>query len=471
MTARILGIELRRSTALWAAALIAASGAFLLYATSPPYGWWMELVIAQRQLLQVLWPLALGAGAWQARRERRSRIEELLATTPRPRWRRVAPVAVAMAITVLVAYPAMLAAGLGHTSSFAGYFPAGVLPIAAVGALSLVAAAWLGLAVGRLLPSPLTPPLLAVAGFAVLAVMPSLLISDNDRVPRAQLLLPSLSGTGTPEFVTVAARANLAQAIWLAALAATGLVAFAAARRRGRVAAILPAVLGAAVALALLPGSLAAGALVTDQGATALVCTADTPKVCVTRVHAAALDDLRAPARQALAILAAKLPDPPTLVVEDLAQPQPQRADTVLVWLSDMFRPANAEMTGDGRASDSQAMLWRLLDGAGTRFCRSPSRAPSQSAIDRGEFDRYISARAVAAAWLLGGTLSAPEQTTAPPDPRDQAIWALAVRTLATLRSLPADQQRARVAALRQSELACDGRDLIDVLTGLGGNR
>jgi hypothetical protein len=164
MTAHILGIELRRSVALWAAALIAASGAFLLYATSPPYGWWMELVIGQRQLLQLLWPLALGAGAWQAWRERRCRVEELFATTPRARWRRVAPVAAAMAIAVVAAYAATLAAGLGHTSGFAGDFPAGVLPVTAVGALSLVAAAWLGLAVGRLLPSPLTPPFLAIAG-------------------------------------------------------------------------------------------------------------------------------------------------------------------------------------------------------------------------------------------------------------------------------------------------------------------
>jgi len=58
-----------------------------------------------------------------------------------------------------------------------------------------------------------------------------------------------------------------------------------------------------------------------------------------------------------------------------------------------------------------------------------------------------------------------------PADDRAQAVSALAVRTLSTLRSLPADEQRARVAALRQAELACDRRDLIDILVGPDSHR
>jgi hypothetical protein len=479
VTARILRIEARRSTALWAGALIATSGAFLLYATSPPYGWWMELVVAQRQLLAVLWPLALGAGAWQARRERRHRTEELLAATPRPRWQRAAPVAAAMAGALVVAYAAMLAAGLGHTGNLAGYVPAAAPAVVAIGALSLVAAAWLGLAAGRLLPSPLTPPLLAVAGFAVLELLPPLFIVDYDRVPRAELLLPGLKPrTATLEFVTLAGRAALAQAIWLAALAVTGLVAFAAARRAVRLAAVVPAVGGAAVALALLPGSLSADAFVADRGALAQVCTPDAPRVCVTRAHAAALDDLRGPARQALAILAAKLPDPPTSVVEDPGYPDPgpraQRADTVLVGLLGMFPHANApEQTGVGAAFDSQGMLWQLLDGAGTRSCRaaplSPPTPGELEALAQGEPDRDGAARQVAAAWLLGRPLAPATEPGA--DPAARATATLAVETLAALRRLPAGEQRARVAALRRAELACGGRDLVDILVGPGGRR
>ena len=109
MGARILRIELRRSVALWAGLLIAAVGVFVLFASNPPYRSWMELVIVQRDIMQLTWPLALAAGAWQARRERASRVEELIATTPRPRRWRVLPIAAAMAIAAVAAYLVMLA--------------------------------------------------------------------------------------------------------------------------------------------------------------------------------------------------------------------------------------------------------------------------------------------------------------------------------------------------------------------------
>ena len=109
MGARILRIELRRSVALWAALLIAAVGVFVLFASNPPYQSWMELVVVQRDIMQLTWPLALAAGAWQARRERASRVEELVATTPRPRRWRVLPIAAAMAIAAVAAYLVMFA--------------------------------------------------------------------------------------------------------------------------------------------------------------------------------------------------------------------------------------------------------------------------------------------------------------------------------------------------------------------------
>jgi hypothetical protein len=99
MTARILRIELLRSTAPWIAVLIAGFGAAEHYL--PPSSrndWWTMLAFEVRLMLVVVWPLALGAGAWQARRDRRSSMAELIATTPRPRWRRVVPTAVAMAV-------------------------------------------------------------------------------------------------------------------------------------------------------------------------------------------------------------------------------------------------------------------------------------------------------------------------------------------------------------------------------------
>src|SRR5262245_45415377 len=104
MGGRILRIELRRSVALLATLLIAAAGVLILYANNTPDPSWMDLVVRQRTILVMYWPLALGAGAWQGIRERRSKVEELFDTTPRPRWRRVLPMVGAMGIAAVAAY-------------------------------------------------------------------------------------------------------------------------------------------------------------------------------------------------------------------------------------------------------------------------------------------------------------------------------------------------------------------------------
>ena len=120
-----------------------------------------------------------------------------------------------------------------------------------------------------------------------------------------------------------------------------------------------------------------------------------------------------------------------------------------------------------GATTTSQTLLWQLLDGAGTRDCQGPSLRDREP----GRLNRHDSARLAAAAWLLGRTPPGSKQTAAPPDDRAQAVSALAARTVSTLRRLPADEQRARVAALRRSELACDSRDLLDILVGPGSHR
>src|SRR5262249_32163278 len=193
MDARILRIELRHSLALWAGLLIAAVGVFVLFASNPPYRSWLELAVFQRDTMQLTWPLALAAGALQGIRERRSRVEELLATTPRPRRRRVLPTAAAMAIAAVAAYLVTLAGASGHLWNFDVYFSPGPAPTTAVGALAMIAAVWLGQALGSLLPSLLTAPMLVVAALALLAVLPPMLW-DPDRRPGTMLLFPQLRG-------------------------------------------------------------------------------------------------------------------------------------------------------------------------------------------------------------------------------------------------------------------------------------
>ena len=459
--ARILRIELRRSVALWAGLLIAAVGVFVLFASNPPYRSWMELVVVQRDIMQLTWPLALAAGAWQARRERASRVEELVATTPKPRRWRVLPIAAAMAIAAVAAYLVMFAGATRHLERFDVYFPRGAVPIIALGALALVAAVWLGLAIGSLLPSPLTAPVLVVVGFLALAVLPNVLVPFNVPRPGTWLLFPHLQAPrdGLYAVQTLTARANLSQALWLAIVAATGLALFAASRSRTRIAAVVPVLLGVSIAVPTMPRQLA-DAWVTDRGATELVCTSDQPQVCVARVHSHTLDQLQGPARQALAILAAKLPAAPTRVVVETDGNRtqgPPPADTLLIRAWPFA--TDAELLG--------APLDLVLEGAGVPPCVNllgfdPTKLEFGAQPPEPDI-RYLAARRAAAAWLLDRDL--------PPAPKGgkESEETLAPQALADLRRLQPDEQRARVTALRDAELTCAPGDRLNLLTGPSG--
>jgi hypothetical protein len=201
-----------------------------------------------------------------------------------------------------------------------GYRSAVALPIIAVGALAPVVGLSFGLAVGRWLPFVLVPPLVVVYLAAGLFFGDTEAYTEGPNAsfepPGWMLLWGDLQVVGTEfDFAGVTAGTHLGQALWAVALVTAGLIVFTTARLRTRATAVVAVVLGAAVAVAVLPERYA-DAYYLDPGAAALVCTPDTPRVCVMRAHQAALADLRGPAREALAALAAKLPDPPTKVVE-----------------------------------------------------------------------------------------------------------------------------------------------------------
>jgi hypothetical protein len=453
VTGRILGIELRRSNARWMALLLLPAA--LLFGEA---GRGLTvLALDQRQALVEAFPLAMGVAAWHARRERRSRMDELLATTARPRWQRVLPGAAALAIGALAAYLVATAVNIGMVVAAGGYLSAVAVPIIAVGGLALLVGVSFGLGLGRWLPFVLIPPLLVVYLAAAVFLGDTEAYTEGPNAsfepPGWLLLWGDLQVVGTEfDFAAVTARAHLGQGLWAVALATAGLIVFATARRRTGAAAIVAVVLGAAVAVAVLPERYA-DAYHLDPGAAALVCTPETPRVCVMRAHQPALADLRGPAREALAVLAAKLPDAPTKVVEtSYMDPPPPRADTVYVAL---------QVSGDGR--DVQSALgttpdirWDLLLGAGTPAC---ANAPAPGTAGRRQYDV---ARFVAAAWLLD------QEPPAPADPSDPGLLQRSetLPVYRALRALPADQQRARVAELREAELACDGRNRLDLLTG-----
>lgn len=431
MSGRVLRIELRRSSA-WPTGLVIAllgvAGLLSLVPTNQQGLWdaqWTLLASFQRIMLVVLWPLTLGAGAWQARRDRRGKAEELLGTTALPVWRRVLPTAVAMALCLVVGYVLIFAVGAVKVVGTTDYVTANWVPVALVGALSLVAAGWLGLGIGRLVPSVYTPPVLVVLGFLVLLV-PIQLSKEDDPGP-GSLLGPGFVNN-VREFQMIAPSVDLGQFAWFLGLALAGLLLALFGRRIASVVAVVPVVLALVVALPIF-GAAPAGGVQADPAASAEVCAHDGgPTVCVTASHAQDLAALVGPARQALAALAT-LPNPPTSVHEvPDDRPGPQPADQV--W----FDAANHTAGQGWDARNGAELEARILAGAGTKPCEAENTA------DRVSYE----VRPIVAAWLIG-QYPAPGMAA---DDQGAALWR-------TLTALPKAEQAQRVAAVRQAGLAC----------------
>jgi hypothetical protein len=449
MIRRILWTELRHSAIL---ATLVSAGAVMVSIGTVDNG--LNGVAAdQREGLMFLGPLALAIGAWRARRDRQSRTLELLATTARPRWQRLLMTATALAIGPVTGYLVAYTALTGYAMAIGAYVPAASAAAGAVAAGYLAALFWLGLAIGRALPYVFVPPLVVVAGFVVGAFLS--LSADLEgytgRPPPGTVLLNPIQREGFETFEMLTVAAQLAQLTWAVAIGGAALLLFTASRYL-RLLAVVPVALGLAVTTTLLPSDVY-DAVVPDRRALGLECTTDQPRICVRRAHAGLLDEVRGPGREALAILARNLPQAPTTVVE-LARtnspplPAPE-ADPDILYV-------DVHVDDGGLAGGDRYLMWQLLNGAGT--------LPCADAITTEQPERREGARLIAAAWLLGEELEAAGSAwmwaTESPEimSADQAFAAL-----------PPDEQRARVAALREAELACDGRDRLDILVGDAG--
>ncbi|MFI0791498.1 hypothetical protein ACH4OY_02160 [Micromonospora rubida] len=438
---RVLRIELRRSAAPGVGLLLLAVGTAYLGLSNTYTGRWAALAAEHRLGLVLLIPLALAGGAWYGRRERRQRVDELLATTPRPGAQRRLVAAGALAVTVLAAYLLAFAVGAVRVAPDATYLPPGLARTVAVGAVALVAAAWLGLALGRVLPQPVVAPAAAVvAAGAMVAARMYVTGGFGDDLPRAVLLDPILDGAD--DFSAILGRVHAGQALWLVGLAATAAGLLAAGRRHQVAFALVPALVGGALAVPLLPTGGSMGAYAFDRGAAALVCADGEPRVCVTKVHAVTLPQVVGPARASLAALA-KLPDAPTSAVERVermgpaareSQPAPRAADTLSFPL--YFDPSGRlELTGDELRDE-------LID-AGIPWC--PSTHPAD---DDGSLRDDVAHR-VARAWLRG----APPARPTMPDMAEFDV--MQQRLYRELTALPQDEQLRRVAALRRAAQDC----------------
>lgn len=429
----VLGIELRRSAALGAALITLVVGVGALYvATARWSSGWMALALTIREYLLLLWPLALAAGAWQGRREHRAKVGELFATTARPRVGRMLPVLGAMALTLGIAYLLVTAAGIAWIVTTAQYRPLlDFVVVTGVGVLSLVAAAWLGLGIGRLLPVLVTAPALAVGG--VLLVFFST-IGPPDWVAAA--ISPAHGSTPFHDYQTMDSRVSGALAIWMIALAVTGLLLFVANGRRGRTAAVLPVVLGLVAAMAVVPRDKDVLNWPIDPVARELVCTDDIPKVCVSRIHANVLETVTPLAREGLATLA-KLPNAPTAVHEDthtIGEDPPESRDGVV--------RITIRIDKRGGLAHPAAVVPEIVRRLGVPYdgeCRN-----GDEAVER-----------AAAYWLLGREPLSDVGVVPGMIFEEPELNAEAVALWRGLRELPGDEALARVAAVRDALLAC----------------
>ncbi|MEV4758454.1 hypothetical protein AB0J86_25580 [Micromonospora sp. NPDC049559] len=446
MILRLVLLELRRTLVLWPLLAVALATRVLFADGMDPVwpGLVNESILGHRINLSLLWPLVAAVGAGVGRRDRAAGVSELVAGTPRRPWSRLAPTATVVGLAVAGAYlvtPAdrLFLAALDRQT----YWPAGWPWTLLVGAAGMVAAALLGLALGRLLPTRKLLPLVLLLAVA-LAWLGDL--ASRGRHSPLFLLLPTYleSGADLPAFTTVAGRTNLGQALWFVALAVAGYLLYARPRpasRRALLPAVAVLVAGLVGALVTLPSADRAARY--DTRAAAPVCADGLPRVCVARAYAKVLPELTGPAREALRALG-RLPDPPSAVAQETHYPGfqgTQPPETVLVRLT---------LDGRGRlVTGPRPMVEELLDGAGTLRCGYSADEATET--------RVSAARAVAGAWLLGRT-GAPAAYLAADQPATDRAWA-------ALHRLTPEEQRARVAAVRAAGLRCRD-DVYEVLLG-----
>ncbi|GAB2713388.1 hypothetical protein GCM10010442_37400 [Kitasatospora kifunensis] len=453
-------IELKRSVAPWAG-LVVLGGSLAFLCLINGMWWrgaaawtaqWTSMALTTRCMLAYLWPLAVGFGAVHGLRDSRSRMTELLTTTPRPAWRRTALSAGATAITLASGFGLLVLVGgvqvaLGATT----YLPLGWPVISLVAVLALVAAALFGMGVARALPSMLTPPVLVVLFLAATVLLR--LFTDEalptGHLPNRLSLLSPVTEMPREMLLTLSGSVDLGQTLWLLGLLATGFALLVAATRRARLLAVAPVLVGAALALLILPAA-PRDTYVVDKAAAALVC--DGP-VCVTQAHRSRLPELAPRGKEALRVLHDALGDQaPTSVREETALRElaGQRELSGGVVLVDLDDPLIAHAAG--------AELTRQLVVQGLM----PNCEPRTDWEGGGLVD--VPVQSVAASWALGDHQLQPLQKPET-DPYSSRSWANAEAAWEKLTALPPAEQRSRIAAARTAALSCTGKQLA-VLTG-----
>lgn len=176
-TLRLLRIETRRNAGVWMTPVIVLLAWYVLSARGwTPLLWSSTDQLLRYSVVQLAAPAVAGAAAWLGSRERRRHTVDLLATMSRPAVTRRLSVWAGTVVWALSAYVLFAAYMIGRSAleTFSGG-PA-FWPVAVVVSAILAHGAW-GYALGTVLPSRFTAPLVAVGAFGAQQVLASVSIS------------------------------------------------------------------------------------------------------------------------------------------------------------------------------------------------------------------------------------------------------------------------------------------------------
>ncbi|MEY9945239.1 hypothetical protein [Kitasatospora sp. GAS1066B] len=461
MSGRVLRIELKRSIAPWTGVVVLGGSLAVFFLVGGIWwngtaGWtaqWTSMALWTRYLLSFWWPLVVGMGAVYGLRESRSRMTELLTTTPLPAWRRAALPAGATALALASGFGLLVLVGgvqvaLGATT----YVPLGWLPISLVAALALVAGAVFGMGVARSVPSVLTPPALTV----LFLLLTSLLRPNSEGAlpssiaPNRLALLSPATADPREMLLTLSGSVHLGQTLWLLGLLATGFALLSAVTRRARLLAVAPVLAGAALALLVLPAA-ARDTYVVDKAAAALVC--DGP-VCVTQADRSRLPELALRSKEALRVLHDVLGD---------KAPHSVREDTELRALGD-----ERELSGDVVLVDFDDRLFADARGEQlTRALIAQGLAPSCHANNDREGGGHadVAVQSVAVSWALHDPQRRPMENEAGA-PYMSQTWAEADTAWQRLVAMTPAEQSSWIAEVHAATLSCTRTDELSVLAG-----
>lgn len=417
---RVLRIEFRSGTAPVAALVMFGTGVWML--AIHPDAWsgrWAGLGSYTRQAQLILCALMVAAGAWQAGRERRRHIEELLGSMARPAWQPLLTAWLAVSLGGTAGYLATVTGAallVGRVATYTGGLWWWAL---AVGVLALWAASALGVLVGRHVPLRVIAPIAGLTTFVGLGIA-------SYRDIGAVWLSPVY--TWGPERL-VPGGMHALQAGWFLALTATLLTLVA----RLHWAALVSVVTAVAFAVPIVTGP-GTQRLRTDPGAVELVCTEGGPQVCVARINAFMLDDVASLVQPYLRRLE-DVPGAPTRVVDDVARPPREIAgpsdDTLWISLTDQATPVGGLAHGDQLRSEFRQIVYPTCE-----------RGPES--LD----ERVIAVGHLAMAWLV----DEPPSYEVPID---------------RLRALPIDEQRTWFARYLVAAQECDDEGLIRLMDQL----